>query len=291
MFDSIEDIEYNYCLDFKENIKYEYNNDIIKIFNNELNDYSNYENNHPEINIILAIYNNCMGLYNKAISILINMPNNSRALCTLGVIYKCCNDDINSIEYLKKSADLDNKDAINNLAYEYFLMSNEEMFHKYNNLNTIEARLINLAIFELNIKNNTIIGEKYITEALKYNNHRAYYIYAALFIKNKNSYEFYEYLFRSIKLKMKKQYMEYLINYSIPEVRFLLCHIYDFPIEIFSKYDKSILTIKSDNSIVKNIRCPMCLTKNELNIKLKCHHSFCKLCFIQYKKCMLCVKS
>ncbi len=219
------------------------------------------------------------------------MPNNSRALCTLGVIYKCENDDVNSIDFLQKSADLGNEDAINNLAYEYYLMNNEEMFYKYNNLNNIESKLINFALFELNIKNNFVDGEKYIKEAIKYNNHRAYYIYATLFVKDKKSSEFYKYIFNSLKLKLKKQYIEYLINNSTPKIRFLLCHKYDFPIELFSKYDESILTLQSaDISIIKNyITCPVCLNKYNLNIKLKCHHSFCELCFIKYEKCILCI--
>jgi hypothetical protein len=286
MFTSVDDIEYEYNLDFLPEITNKYNTEIIDIFNGDLSNYSIYEINHPEIIIILAIYYNCNNNKERAINILINIGNYPRALCTLGVLYKQ-NDDIKSIECFIKAADMGDKNAINNLAYQYYLMNNIEQFFHYNNLLDDDKKLVNLALFELNINHDYQKGLEYIKEACNYNSFRAYYIYAHDFLNKNNINIFYENLFNGFKLKPRKQYIDLLIKNTTPELRVYLCYKYNYSIELFRKYDNSILK-DITCEIIKDKVCPVCLNKN-INIKLKCLHSFCESCFIHHKKCILCV--
>jgi hypothetical protein len=291
MFTTIDDIEYEYNLEFLSNIKNTYKTNIIDIFNSNLANYSILEKNDPEINIILAIYYNCNNNKDKAIQILTSIETYSRALCTLGVMYTAVDTNI-SIEYLLKAANLGDMNAVNNLAYQYYLQYNvlddsEKMFHHYNNLLDDERKFINLALFEYKIKNNYNIGVEYIIKACELNSYRANYLYAIDFLcKNTTDDTFYKYLFIGFKIKPKKQYIKMFINDTTPEIRFLLFNKYDYPIESFIKYDKTLNNLNC--KILKNKVCPICLIKKKLNIKLKCSHSFCDLCFIKYKECILC---
>ncbi len=286
-FINIDEIEYKYNLEFISDVRNKYHNDIITIFNDDLSNYSMIEINDPEINIILAIYYNTKGNTERAINILIGVGDYPRALCTLGILYKQSNND-KSLECFKKAANMGDKNAINNLAFQYYLMRNIDMFEFYNNMLEDDNKYINLALFELNINNNYNIALEYIIKACSKTsilNHRAYYIYANDFLLNNNNNEYYKNLFLGFKIKPKKQHIETLIKNTIPEFRYLLCHKYDYPIELFGKYDESILNLNCQ--IIINKVCPVCLNK-DTNIKLKCMHTFCESCMIKHKKCILC---
>ncbi len=288
MFKRIEDIEYEYNLEFLPEIKDKYFCDIFNIFNNEISIYNDITD--PEINILLAIYYNCMSNKERAINILICIDYYPRALCTLGVIYSSMDTEM-SLNFLIKAANMGDSNAINNLAYQYYLLNDVDKFHHYNNLLEDEKKFINLALFEYKKNNNYNAGLEYIIKACNYNNHRAYYIYAIDFLsKNSNDNSFFEYLFKAFKIKPKKQYVEAFISETTPELRFLLFNTIgnkcNFPIELFIKYDDKLNNLECQ--ILKNKKCPVCLLKEDINIKLKCHHSFCESCFIKHKKCILC---
>jgi hypothetical protein len=287
MFETVDDIEYNFNLVFLPEIRNKYNDEIIQIFNDDLSNYSVYEINDHEINIIVAIYYNCKGNLEKAINILLGINHYPRALCTLGVFYKKNNDD-KSLECFINAANMGDINAVNNLAYQYYLSNNISMFHQYNNLLDDEKKSINLALYELNINHNYTKGVEYIKKAFEYNSYRAYYIYAMDFIAGdiNNIDEFYKHLFIGIKLKPMIKYIQHFINTTSTELRFLLCHKFDYPIESFSKYDNSISNVSC--RILKDKTCPVCLSKKELNIKLSCNHLFCDLCLMKHKKCIMC---
>lgn len=282
---NIDYIEYEYNLDFLPEIKNKHHNDIINIFNGNLSNYSMIEINDPEINIILAIYYTCNNNTEKAINTLIINSDYARSQCTLGIMYNNKNDTTKSIECFEKAYKMGDKNAINNLVFQYYLTNNSIMFHYYNNMLDDDKKFINLALFELNINNNYNVGLEYIIKACSYNSYRAYYIYAMDFlIKNGLNDEFYKNLFNGLKIKKVKKHVEYLIKNTTPELRLLLCYKNDYPVEIFDKYDINC-------QIIKNKVCPVCLIKKELNIKLNCNHSFCESCFIKYKKCILCINN
>ncbi len=288
MFSNVDDIEYEYNLDFLPEIKKKYNDDIITIFNGDLSKYSMIEINDPEINIILAIYYSYNKNIEKAINILIINNDYPRALCTLGILYKQW-DESKTIECFEKAYKMGDNNCINNIAYQYYLIKDINNFNKYNDILEDDKKYINLSLMELYINNNYNIGLEYIIKACKYNNHRAYYIYAMDFLlKNGINDEFYKNLFNGFKIKPVKKYFDYLINNTTPEFRIMLCHKNDYPIELFSKYDKSVSPDIIKCQIIKNKVCPVCLIKKEFNIKLSCHHSFCESCFIEHKKCILC---
>jgi hypothetical protein len=289
---NVEDIEYQYTLDFLPEIKNKYYNDIITIFNGDLetleHKYSNIKLNDPEINIILAIYYNCNKNIEHAINILNINSDYPRSLCTLGVLYKQY-DESKTIECLEKAYNMGEQNAINNLAYQYYLINDIDNFNKYNNLLVDDKKYINLALVELYVKNNYNIGLEYIIKACGYNSYRAYYIYAMDFLlKNGVNDEFYKTLFNGFKIKPVKKNIDYLIKNTTPEFRFILCYKYDYPVELFSKYDSSVSPDIIKCQIIKNKVCPVCLIKKEFNIKLSCYHSFCESCFVEHKKCILC---
>ncbi len=289
MFSSVDDIEYQYNLNFLPEIKNKYNDDIINIFNGDLSNYSIYETNDPEINIILAIYYSNTDNRQRAYNILININEYPRALCTLGVMYNQNNYTTDeTLECFIKAYELGEKTAIYNLAYQYYLMNDINNFNKYNNMLDDESKFINLALFELNMNHNYDKGLEYIKKACVSNNYRAYYIYAYDFLKNNIGDEFYKNLFLGFKIKPKKQYIEFFIKNTTPELRYLLCYKYDYPIEEMCKYDNLLSQDIIKFQIIKDKVCPVCLIKT-LNIKLKCNHSFCESCIINYKKCILCI--
>jgi hypothetical protein len=281
IFKNVSEIEYTYNLDFKSDIIEKYNDEIINVFNG--NYYYYYNTTDIEIQIILAIYHM---IHNNLIiakqTLLLASINNSNALCTLGIYYKCYEkNDTDAIDCFTRS---NNQISIINLAYEYYLMNNINMFLKYNDMIIDENKFIHLSLYELNINNNKDLGLEYIKKACEYNNARAFYIYSNFF--SINLIDKINTLFKCIKIKPKKQYINDLKSICSPELRFILsndCTEYSF-------YDDTILNTKLLQVINDNHKCPVCLLITNKNIVFKCLHRICFECFIKFKeKCIICL--
>ena len=87
MYLSVEEIEFENNLDFKDEIINKYYNIIIDIFNKNYNIYSDIYDN--DINILLALYYVSINEYNKSNELLLFAHDigSLDATCTLGIFY------------------------------------------------------------------------------------------------------------------------------------------------------------------------------------------------------------
>jgi hypothetical protein len=288
---NIEQIEFDYNLDFKQEIIDKYENNIIDIFNNNHQIYTNINNN--EIKIILALYYISINDYNKGRELLLILHNmgDMDATCTLGIFYHTCyNDKKTAMEYFKNSADRGHLLSSLNLAFEYLCDGEFELFLKYNNIeNNMNDgfSLINHAIYLWNIKKDYINSEKYFKIAFnEYNNYRAYFEYSKLIndIEIKK-----ELLIKAINLKPKKIYIDMLKKYTNNFERYELYKTYDINTNVFKNYDS--LQFNIINNLSRYTICPCCINNYKIElITLKCNHSFCNDCIKKYcnKKCCIC---
>jgi hypothetical protein len=297
MYKSVEEIEFENNLDFKDEFINKYHNIIIDIFNKNHQKYINNDIDHSgHINIILALYYLSIYDYNKAHDILLMLHNidNLDATCTLGIFYHTYkNDKKTAMEYFKNSADKGHLLSSLNLAFEYLCDGEFELFLKYNDIiNNINDgfALINHAIYLWNIKKDYINSEKYFKIAFNnYYNYRAYFEYSKLVSNIELKREL---LIKAIKRKPKKIYIDMLKKITNDFERLELYKNNDVNSKSVYKYEKFQFNII--NNISRYSRCPCCI--NNINnykielITLKCNHSFCSNCIKKYckKKCCIC---
>jgi hypothetical protein len=284
----LEEIELVYNLDFEPEIKQNYKNIIIDIFNNKCPE-NYFHNSNSDILIIVALYYISIKDYSNAISILLGVINNNvnyKACSTLGILYNILNDKINSLYYFKIGALNKHNLSTTNLAYEYLCQGDFDNFLLYNNFcleTNDENAMINLGIYEWNVLKNYNKAEEIFNKLLITNNYRAYYEYAKL-VSDINKKK--ELLLRAIQLKPKICYIEMLIKLTGDNERYILYKKYNININKIKKID---VNIKNEHIIYN--RCPICIVteKKEL-FRLKCNHSFCNNCIIKYckNKCCLC---
>ncbi len=299
----LEDIELYCNLDFDPDMKKKYENIIIDIFNNMCPDnyYTiNNDNNNPDIMIIVALYNISKKEFTLAINILlvafsikINNNYNYNISCTLGIILNILNNKEDSIKYFKLGADNNHILSATNLAYEYLCQGDRNLYFYYNNIGLInndENALINKAIYLWNFKKDISSAEDIFNNLS--NNYRAYYEHAKL-VSDINKKK--ELLMKAIQLKPKKSYIDMLKNITGDYERNLLYKNYNININKLINIDNSITIRYLENDISRYSRCPICINinyeKTEL-FKLKCNHSFCYNCIINYcqNKCSICYK-
>ncbi len=293
----LDDIELYYNLDFDPEIRKNYENIILDIFNNMCPDtyYNiNININNPtdidtEIIIIVALYYISINNYNIAINILKDI-NNNKAYCTLGILYNILNDKESSIYYFKLGANDNHILSITNLAFEYLCQGDFDNFLLFNKISLDkmdENAMINQGIYYWNILKDYYSADNIFNCLLNNNNYRAYYEYAKL-IQNVNKKK--ELLIKAIQLKPKKTYIEMLIKITGDYERGLLYKQNNININKIMKID---YMIKLENDNTRYNICPTCIVneKKELFI-LKCNHSFCNNCIIKYckNKCSVCYK-
>jgi hypothetical protein len=296
----LDEIELKYNLDFEPDIKKQYANIILDIFNNMCPDnyYNIFDTNNINIDVmmIVALYYISKENHDIALKILIDAHmkdiNNYNITCTLGILYNILNDKTNSIYYFKIGADNHHILSATNLAYEYLCQGDFNNFNLYNKIGidkNDENALINIGIYEWNILKNHKLGEVIFNDLFIKNNYRAYYEYAKL-ISDINIKK--ELLLKAIKLKPKKTYLEMLKKITGEYERIILFKKYN--INNFNNIlDYSNAFKYLENDLSRFTRCPICITinneKKEL-FKLKCNHSFCNNCIIKYcqNKCCIC---
>lgn len=293
MYLSVEEIEFENNLDFKDEFINKYHNIIIDIFNKNYNKYIN--SNDDNINIILALYYISTYDYNKAYELLtfIHISGNLDGTCTLGIFYHTYYNDKNvAMEYFKIAADRGHLLSSLNLAFEYLCNGEFELFLKYNNINNNMNdgfALINHAIYLWNIKKDYVNSEKFFKIAFyNYYNYRAYFEYSKL-ISNIELKK--ELLIKAIKLKPKKIYIDMLKKITDDFERFELYKNYNINSKSVYNYDK--LQFNIINNLSRYSRCPCCINNNNYKMELivlKCNHSFCINCIKKYckKKCCIC---
>ena len=281
VFININEIEYEFNYEFKDEFKVLYGEDIIKIFNG-----IEYNSENSDINIIIAMYKLTRNNRVEAIEILEKEHKNGSILatCYLGIIYNSfeCNQEM-GIMYMKIAADQGHIPSSANLATIYVNTGNMEEFLKYNMiaLNTnYKTAIINMGVY-YHILNDTDMSLKYFQQAFEMNSSEAYYVYSKI---QKVLTDKIKYCMMALKLKLKQQYIVYLTTITNPIQRYILCNEYMIDIDKYSKYDNMIINFKY-NSMRYNT-CPICMKTTDL-IKFKCHHSICMDC-IKYD-CSICI--
>ncbi len=300
----LDDIELYCNLDFDPDMKKKYENIIIDIFNNMCPDNYyriNDDNNNSDIMVIVALYYISKKEYIVAINILLeaintNINNNINYYnisCTLGIILNILNKKDESIKYFKIGADNNHILSATNLAYEYLCQGDRNLYFYYNTIGLInndENALINKAIYLWNFKKDIILAEEIFNNLS--NNYRSYYEHAKL-VSNINKKK--ELLMQAIQLKPKKSYIDMLKNITGDYERNLLYKNYNININKLINIDNSITIRYLENDISRYSRCPICINNNNNKtelFKLKCNHSFCYNCIINYcqNKCCICYK-
>ncbi len=292
VYNSIEEIEFQYDLDFREEIVKKYHDIIISIFNHNDNDnhsdyHSDYQNDY-DIQIIYALYYLTNNNINKGKEILLNLHNNNYydATCTLVVYLKKNNHyDPLIMEYLTHAANNNHVISSINLGFEYFVKGDFENFIRYTKIgleNEIDMAYINMGIYHNNITKYDKISDYFFEKALNMKTHRSYYYY--YYYKTKKI----EHLIQAIKIKLKKMYIEELIKNTTISERYILCKDYYINTTNYAKYDPSI-NIYIFNQRLFNY-CPLHIDEKIELLQLKCEHSFCIECInkICKKKCPIC---
>lgn len=264
---TVEEIEFNYNLDYKEEIKHKYGDIIIKIFNNE---EVNIDND-PEIQIIKAQYYIANNVPFNAEKILLKLAeqNHLDGMYNLALYYYIENEYEQAMIYLKKGAQENHLKSIVNLAYMYYIDKDYDNFIKYNNIglaNNEPMAFIYIALYNWYILNNEAEAFKCLTVHL---NCHSYFTMAKL-LNERNSLKNREMIIfnciMALQLKINKTYINLLNEHTTTLQRYIL----------YTENNINTNFISKEIIIIDN-HCPICLEYNKL-IKLICLHSICIKC-------------
>ncbi len=264
---TVEEIEFNYNLDYKEEIKNKYGDIIIQIFNNE----DVKIENDPEIQIIKAQYYIANKAPFNAEQILLKLAeqNHLDGIYNLALYYYIENDHDQSMTCLIRGAEANHLKSIVNLSYMYYLDKDYDNFIKYNNIgieNNEPMAFIYIALYNWYVLNNESEAFRYLNIHLNCHS----FFTTALLLNEKNSLKNREMIIfnciKALQLKINKTYINLLNEHTTTLHRYILY------------IDNNINTKFIPNEIILiDNYCPICLEYNKL-IKLICKHSICIKC-------------